>query len=94
MRLPEAAHTHPFTHKPRGKWFDGLAAFGNEKTRKLHAEVTAGMAKEREEMRRAQEEDERAMERYLSEPADGAEEQSDPFGPPLDDEGCDDDIPF
>lgn len=59
-------HTYPFIHKSRRKWFDALATSPNEKIKKLHAEVTADMAREREQRRRLREADERAMEEYAA----------------------------
>jgi len=75
-------HTFPFIHKSRRKWFDGLATSSNEKIRKLHAEVTAIMDRERELERKYREEDERALEQYPAALDAG------------DVERCDDDIPF
>jgi hypothetical protein len=88
-------HSYPFIHKSRRKWFDGLAASPNEKIRKLHAEVTADMAKEREEMRRLRAEDERAMEEYVAriDRDDSGNRDETPYDDP-DPAWNDDEIPF
>jgi hypothetical protein len=87
-------HSYPFIHKSRQKWFDSLATSPNEKIRKLHADVTAQMAAEREERRRLREEDERAMEAEdarFQEPG-AADEDTDYDQPDAD--ILDDEIPF
>lgn len=86
-------HAYPFIHRSRRKWFDSLATSKNAKIQKLHAEVSARMTAEREELRRLREEGDLALEEEIAWVEEiPQDEDATPYDEPADLD--DDEIPF